>query len=72
MRLARPKQTRQHTAMAHNWLDAQRWNDPPPPGLVVDEAGHPLAIEQQEEQEDTRDPLERVMELAPQLWPNWK
>jgi hypothetical protein len=49
LRLSRPDQTPQHTAHAHNWLDAERWNDPPPPGLVVDEAGHPLAIEQQEE-----------------------
>jgi len=72
LRLSRPKQTGQHTAHAHNWLDGERWNDPPPPGLVVDEAGHPLAIEQQEEQEDTRDPLERVMAEAPQLWPDWK
>jgi hypothetical protein len=72
LRLSRPKQTGQHTAHAHNWLDAERWNDPPPPGLVVDEAGHPLAIEQQDGQEDNRDPLERVMAEASSFWPDWK
>jgi hypothetical protein len=31
IRLARPDQSSQHTAMAKNWLRERRWNDPPPP-----------------------------------------
>jgi hypothetical protein len=46
MRLARPNQTPQHTAMAHNWLRARRWNDPPPDGAVIDESGNIVEIEQ--------------------------
>jgi hypothetical protein len=37
------------TVYPATWLKKKKWNDPPPPGLVVAEAGHPLAIEQQEE-----------------------
>jgi hypothetical protein len=44
MRLARPGQRPQHTAMAKNWLHDRRWNDPPPPGEVIDQTGNVIAI----------------------------
>ena len=50
MRLSRPGQTAQHTAMAKTWLHEQRWNDPYPEGVIRDnETGDIVAIEQEEE-----------------------
>ena len=37
--------------MAKNWLHDRRWNDPPPAGAVIDEAGNIVAIEQQEDED---------------------
>jgi hypothetical protein len=62
MRLTRPKQTAQHTAHAHNWLDAQRWNDPPPPGVVIDENGNTVAVEHEEEPGNAAYALYKKME----------
>jgi hypothetical protein len=30
-----------------NWLRDRRWEDPPPPGTVVDQQGNVVAVEQQ-------------------------
>ena len=48
MRLARPGQSPQHTAMAKSWLRDRRWEDEPPAWLIIDQDGHVVAIEQQQ------------------------
>jgi hypothetical protein len=67
MRLARPGQIPQHTAMAKNWLRERRWNDDPPPGAVIDEAGNVVAIEQDDNAASSR-PMGFV-KLAAMLYP---
>jgi hypothetical protein len=52
MRLKRPGQRPQHTAMAKNWLSERRWEDPLPDGLIIDGVtGEHVAYEPEEEQE---------------------
>ena len=67
-----PQHQRGFTKQARNWLKEGWYNNPLPDGAAMDENGLVTEIKQQEAQEDERDPLEVVMELAPQLWPNWK
>jgi hypothetical protein len=41
-----------YTAHPKNWLNAGRWKDPPPDGIVIDEDGNVVAIEQEDEDDD--------------------
>jgi hypothetical protein len=50
-----------------NWLTDGDWRNPPPQGLVRDEAGNVVAIEQPPEQEEAKSALELVREAMDEL-----
>jgi hypothetical protein len=60
----------QWTLYPANWLKKRKWTDPPPDGLVIDEAGEIVAVEQPPPRRDQRGFAEIGEELAQQIEAN--
>jgi hypothetical protein len=47
------------------WLKKRKWKDPPPPGLIIDQGGNPVAVETETEDDDDDDDIvARVVAMA--------